>query len=61
MKTLNDALAAIVEAGTLEADEARERYALAMDIVLVQLRNRESDEARQVLHQVVEFLADHMQ
>jgi len=32
-----------------------------MDIVQMQLRNRESDEARQVLHQVVEFLAKRMQ
>ena len=60
MKTLKDALAAIAEAGRLEASEARERYSLAMDIVQMQLRNRESDEARQLLREVTNFIASRL-
>jgi len=44
MKTLKHALAAIAEAGKLDPAEARERYALAMDIVQMQLHNKETED-----------------
>ena len=57
MKTITHALAAIAEAGSLGPDRARERYLEALDIILMIHKNRESDEARELLRNVIAFLA----